>query len=391
MTLRPVRPAPRRVGSRTLRWSSTLTALSVLGFALGCEAVSSPGDPGSTPADDDTADDDAATLPDWRDPLAPGPFAVGMREVRTYEEERNVMLDLLVWYPAEAVGGEPAFVFGEAVQDAPPAAGDSAWPVVVFSHGYQGINFQSVFFTERLASHGYLVAAPNHPWNTFADYDAAHEVEVAAWRPRDVSATLDAAIALGEDPGDPFAGRVDGQRAAVSGHSYGGFTTAAVAGWILHQAPFGSEAVFESYGVTFPADLGDPRFLAGVAMTPCGPGLVGTEGLDAIDAPMLYFSGLMDDVCEPDTEVEPMWEGTPEPSWLASVDLAGHYGFSNMCEIVPGYVEDCEPPFRPPSEVQEIANALSVDFLGLYLRGDARYGGLLREGTPFDGLVVEGK
>lgn len=36
------------------------------------------------------------------------------------------------------------------------------FPLVIFSHGYGGCGLKSVFFTEEMARHGYVVAAPDH-------------------------------------------------------------------------------------------------------------------------------------------------------------------------------------------------------------------------------------
>ena len=52
-----------------------------------------------------------------------------------------------------------------AYLDAEPALG-GPWPIILFSHGNQGIKEQSFFLTEHLASHGYLVVAPDHQYNT---------------------------------------------------------------------------------------------------------------------------------------------------------------------------------------------------------------------------------
>ena len=46
---------------------------------------------------------------------------------------------------------------------------DGPYPLVVFSHGAYGVRFQSVFFTAYLASHGYVVVAPDHPDNCLFD------------------------------------------------------------------------------------------------------------------------------------------------------------------------------------------------------------------------------
>jgi predicted dienelactone hydrolase len=52
-------------------------------------------------------------------------------------------------------------------------AGSGPFPLVVFSHGYGGCGTQSLSFTEKLARHGYVVAAPDHK-------DALCSVEGAA-------------------------------------------------------------------------------------------------------------------------------------------------------------------------------------------------------------------
>ena len=50
---------------------------------------------------------------------------------------------------------------GSVAKDAPPAA-CSRVPLVLFSHGLGGCALQTLFFTEELARHGYVVAAPDH-------------------------------------------------------------------------------------------------------------------------------------------------------------------------------------------------------------------------------------
>jgi predicted dienelactone hydrolase len=71
---------------------------------------------------------------------------------------------------------------------ATPAPG--SWPVIVFSHGFGGIRFQSYFLTERLATHGFIVIAPDHPGNTLVDFaqlgDDAAQAQSAIDRPLDI-------------------------------------------------------------------------------------------------------------------------------------------------------------------------------------------------------------
>src|ERR1041384_5814495 len=69
--------------------------------------------------------------------------------------------------PAPAKGlDRPGVVYGEprphaaGVRAAPLRAG--RWPLVLCSHGNGGSRHQNAFQTEHLASHGYVVTAPDH-------------------------------------------------------------------------------------------------------------------------------------------------------------------------------------------------------------------------------------
>ena len=72
-----------------------------------------------------------------------------------------------VWYPAAASEQPMAYsrstggFMGSVAQDAAPARCPRV-PLVLFSHGLGGCALQSLFLTEELARHGYVVAAPDH-------------------------------------------------------------------------------------------------------------------------------------------------------------------------------------------------------------------------------------
>src|SRR5690606_3417151 len=97
-----------------------------------------------------------------------------------------------------------------------------------------GIRFQSLFFTERLASYGFVVIAADHPGNTVLDaflgtMDAESILLNFALRPLDVLRLIDYAAALNE-AGSAFDGLIDMERVAVAGHSFGGYTALSVGG-----------------------------------------------------------------------------------------------------------------------------------------------------------------
>src|SRR4030095_13726846 len=91
-----------------------------------------------------------------------GRQAAGYREL-TLETGRK----MAVWYPTAAA--EKPFPYtrsnngfiGSVACDAPPAACPRV-PLVLFSHGLGGCGLQTLFLTEELARHGYVVAAPDH-------------------------------------------------------------------------------------------------------------------------------------------------------------------------------------------------------------------------------------
>ena len=274
------------------------------------------------------------------------------------------------------------------MRGAEPDPGEAPYPVVVCSHGHRASRFQSACWCDRLASHGYVVAAPDHTFNTVFDFDDDRTAEVALNRPRDVSAALDYLIELNDRGGDPLGGLLATDRAAVAGHSFGGWTAAAVAGWEVQSLPLVEPEELEELGVEPPLDLSDGRFSASISMTPAGPSFMGTDGLEKIQMPVLYFGGEWDGVCPPDEDVVPMYEHTPPPTHLVMVAEAGHYGFSNMCDLLPGMFDDCGPPSRPAGEVQEIAHAYPLDFLGLHVRGHDRYGDTLSSPPLLEGVAV---
>lgn len=66
-------------------------------------------------------------------------------------------------------------------------AAPGPFPLVVYSHGNGGLRYVSAFLTEHLASHGFIVVAPDHVGNTaidsFAGFTALAAVGTSASTP----------------------------------------------------------------------------------------------------------------------------------------------------------------------------------------------------------------
>lgn len=309
-------------------------------------------------------------------PDAPGPYAAATFE-STLTPGHGVELAVQAWYPTEAPGGEYRYddiLVGEAVDGGAPACATPR-PVVVFSHGNSGIRWQSVFLTETLASRGWIVVAPDHTYNTALDIDADRLEEVVFRRPVDVVSTYDWLVEVAAGPDGPLAGCVDPDAGyAVVGHSFGGYTTLAVAGAVIDPAvvlPYCAStgdwlcdevgSWFDAHGESV-VDLSDPRVWAAVPMTPAGMGAL-AGGLERVEVPVLMWGGGRDEITPMSTQVQPLFDGlTAMPRHLATLADAGHFTFSDACRFLPTY-DDCSPPYREPAEVHAIVNVMTIAFL----------------------------
>ncbi|MEC7946674.1 MAG: hypothetical protein VX265_03840 [Myxococcota bacterium] len=337
-----------------------------LSLLLGCA---------STPSGDDTggaAPDAEAFIP----PDRVGPYEAATLE-SAFVPEHGVELAVQVWYPSRHPGEPHRYdqVLQATAGDGGPAACDIPRPVVVFSHGNSGVRWQSVFFTERLATRGWIVVAPDHTHNTALDYDASKLGEVLFRRPVDIAAAFDWLVEELAGPGGALEGCVDPDDGyAVAGHSFGGYTALAVAGAIVDPEtvlPYCTstrdwlcaevEAHFQREPVR-PVDLSDGRVWASVPMTPAGMGAL-AGGLGGVAVPVLMWGGGRDTLTSMADSVLPLFSGLAhEPRHLATVVDAGHYTFSDACTFLPTS-DDCTPPHRPPDEVHRLVNTMTTAFL----------------------------
>ena len=247
----------------------------------------------------ESAEDLAETLP------APGPHPVGYaeRSVLTADpltgEARS--LRIAVFYPAAAAEGEtPSFlgglVSGEGIYtEAPPRA--AAAPLAVYSHGHQGYAEASSFLAAHLASHGWVVAAPDHTGNTTFD-SSDRATAIYYLRPLDLRAVIDQMAASAEwevEPNDVL----------LLGHSFGGYGAFASAGAAYSaealaacEPPsddgFCSSQTAESEALFASGELADPRVLGMVAMAPGDHGLFEGPSLGSLQAPVLHLTGSID-------------------------------------------------------------------------------------------------
>lgn len=308
------------------------------------------------------------------DPAQTGSYAVGVTRIELRDESRGRTLLTEIWYPADesARGAAPsppgeylppdlAFLADGAtldlvaVREAPIAPG-GPFPLVAFSHGSGGIRFQNTFQAEHLASHGYVVIAPDHQGNTFFDSSGSID-QLRIERPLDVIYLLNAFSGFTADPASRFAGWIDTELPfGVTGHSFGAFTSFAVAS-------------------------NDGRIAAALPMALAGP-----ISADYSAATLLLLATQDKTIgLDANQAIRDAYALLPGPRFLGEVIDAGHYSFSFACETGLGIgdgdgcktgtrLEDGSPvTFLDHQRVWPLVNTYSAALFGRYLRGIDAY------------------
>jgi len=283
------------------------------------------------------------------DPAKNGPFPVGVTTVMLQDDTRTDKdtgrprpIPLEIFYPAvQSVRNGPFWTYElaeeakdqdlgdkydkiveaglpgmatRAVRDAELDKVHGPYPVIIFSHGSYGIRWQSVSLVVHLASHGYIVAAPDHEGNTVWDlirdgYSDSSTMQSAPYRLDDVKFVIDWLIDQNEKKGSFLEGTVDGRDIGVSGHSFGGFTA-----------------------VTMPCV--DNRVKAALGESPAikASTIWGCD-LAKYPVPLMAMGGTMDQTLNYKDQYCSYREVEAPAKYLCQIDKAGHYTFSDICSL----------------------------------------------------------
>jgi predicted dienelactone hydrolase len=337
--------------------------------------------------------------PPWVPPDQWGPYGVGVLTLE-FTDVRGKELTAEVWYPAMVEeGAEPdpypeILLALDAHREAPPDARGAPYPLAAFSHGFSAIRYQSAFLTEWLASHGYVVVAPDHPDNTLLDLDEDLTWKVLLERPDDVRFALDQVIAEAAAGHALLAGMAEEGDYAALGHSFGAVTAMVLGGgepvwegvatYCLEHDSFVCDYVAdestEGHGTV------DPR---AVVTVPLAPGVwyafgEGGANLAGVRAP-LVLGGDRDQVLDYATEIRPCWEAMAAPKRLGTLADAGHYAFSDICALAPFIADDCDEEAGGWIDMElahAITRTLVTAHLDLTLRGIAEAAPFLGPGWP---------
>lgn len=188
-----------------------------------------------------------------------GPHQVGV-DVRHYRV-RNGAIKVTTWYPATHPKSAKPYqtesgIHGIAVKDAKPDRSGGPYPLIVFSPGLGAPGDGYYFYTQNLASHGYVVIGIDHydavEFTTLGFWERSDPIEsfvrglgdlavmnpsdsvfalMGDWfkrtqfgmtyRPEEITRGLDKTLARSNNPRDRLRGMVDPDRIGMSGHSLG--------------------------------------------------------------------------------------------------------------------------------------------------------------------------
>lgn len=336
--------------------------------------------------------------------------------VDSNREDRSLVID--VWYPADAESAQAASaatyplsaIFGMESEVAleEVAVHLAALPLLVFSHGYGGINRQSVALMEALASHGFIVAAPEHTGNAQDSFTDTFDV-AASNRVPDLSFVIDTMLSRNADSEDIFNNRIDSDLIGALGHSFGGMTViGSAAGWAGAEADTRVKAIVPMSAVIDREIQEDERESENGGFSP--------EQLASIRVPTMLVGGTQDISVPIENNAIAFSQITQAPR-LYKVDISGanHTHFTNVCDIgdflietgfakenwenmgaadlIAPYEATCSEDAFPMVEFNRLLNTFVVSFFKRELIGDEAYAAYLAaefaSGEPAIDLTIK--
>jgi len=231
-----------------------------------------------------------------------------------------------VWYPsatAEAPFDYSPQISSSLAKDGQPLADCGTFPLVIFSHGLLGCGDQSIFFTETLARHGYIVVAPDHKDALLCHVDGTAStfststqeppiLDPSTWndssyldRKEDIENVLNGVL---ED--SQLKTIINVNAIGIAGHSLGGYTALAmVGGWPSWK---------------------DDRFKATLLMSPYTLPFSVNKTLTGVTVPLMYQGA------ELDIGITPFLEGnngayaqSNPPKYFVKLRGGNHFTWTN--------------------------------------------------------------
>jgi predicted dienelactone hydrolase len=313
-----------------------------------------------------------ATRPDLR---KPGTFGFQKQRQTWKDARRNRQFYVELYKPQQWRSNSP-----------------SSTPTIVLSHGLASNPEHFAGTAAHLASHGYVVAIPQHPGSDSIQAQnflkgTAKEIFLTREfldRPRDISFVIDE---LERRNASEFGGRLHLKAVGVGGHSFGGYTAFAVAGAKIDFANLKRECQRQfSYLNTSlllqcralnlpPRDLSfrDERVKAILVVNPVNSSLFGPQGLAPIQIPVLVGAGSYDPATPFVFEQVRSFPWLTAPNkYLALAEGQAHVnvaeldvGITRVIQSVPGLT------LPSPDLLADYSDAMTLVFFEVHLLEDA--------------------
>ena len=267
-------------------------------------------------------------------------------------------------------------------------------PVIIFSHGLASRPEDYAQAIEHLASYGFLVAAPQHPGSDTqylqgmlgGYYRNIFDGNEFINRPKDISFVIDE---LARRNPSQFQGQLDLTNVGVAGHSFGGYTSLAVAGAQIDfdnlaqdcNLPYSGiniAIVLECRALELPRQVynfRDERVAAVFAANPVNRSIFGEKGLSKISIPVLLGSGSYDPAANPIFEqaIPFTWLKTPD-KYLAMVEGQAHVNFTELDAGMQKTLESVVDITLPNQNlIEDYAGALLVSFFEVYIADNDKF------------------
>lgn len=253
------------------------------------------------------------------DPSQPGNAQVQILNLSLNDQKRNRNIPVDIYWSTAATPNKP---------------------VIVFSNGFGSVRTELRYLAEHLASHGYVVAALEHPGSNETNINSALQgknrvvkPQEFLYRPQDISFVLDELEKLNQTANNPLQGKLATTNAMVVGYSFGGGTALALAGAELQlerlKQRCKNNLVVLSLGEAMQCiaqelpensyQLRDTRIKQAIALNPTTSLIFGETGLTKVQVPTLVLSGSADKTTPALTEQIVGFDKIPSPKWLVGI------------------------------------------------------------------------
>lgn len=355
-------------------------------------------------------------------PQPTGPYQIGTetyhwidqsREEWFTEEDFRDARELMVqvWYPAIIEKGSPPASYfdnpklrGPALSTAgefppfflsyqhltkthcfahAPVVKEKLFPVLILSHGLSGLRFYHTSLIEELVSQGYIVVAPNHPYDanltifpdgTLADYRAHIGPQVTfedsirlrhqqlKTRVEDIIFILDQIeeIQSGNTPG-MLPGHLDLGKVGILGHSFGGTTS-------------------------LEAAARDKRLKACLVLDSWSLAMTDSTIEKGLEQPLLYMGRPAWPDSRNDTRIRSLLENSSGPAYHLTLEGTHHFDYTDIPLFSPFLKYVGKSGEIPGRRVVEIVNRHVVNFFDIHLKGEGD--DLLDGVSPYPEVII---